>query len=210
MLGGTVAAAAVLLLAPSALAQNLVVNGSFESFLASWTPQGSGWGNSPFPRTGLRAAGTGCTGAACLDPSTGAIIHQEIPTTPGARYTLSFWYRTNSAADNPMEVQAHVSNGAATGGGAGTCSGSCVFQTQTPVSSYTNATYTFIASSASTRITFLGRNDPSGVQIDDVSVVATPEPIPTLSEWTMILMGTLLAGAGGLYLQRRRLTARLG
>jgi hypothetical protein len=210
MLGGTIAAAAVLLLAPSALAQNLVVNGSFENFLASWTLQGSGWGNSSPARTGLRAAGTGCTGAACLNPSTGAIIYQEIATTPGARYTLSFWYRTNFAADNPMELQAHVSSGPATGGGAGTCSGSCVFQTQTPVSSYTNATYTFFASSASTRITFLGRNDPSGLQMDDVSVVAAPEPIPTLSEWTMILMGTLLVGAGGLYLQRRRLAARLG
>lgn len=36
---------------------------------------------------------------------------------------------------------------------------------------------------------------------------ASPEPVPTLSEWAMILFGTALAGGAAVYLQRRRLTA---
>ena len=31
-----------------------------------------------------------------------------------------------------------------------------------------------------------------------------PAPVPTLSEWAMILFGTVLAGGAALYLQRRR------
>jgi hypothetical protein len=39
-----------------------------------------------------------------------------------------------------------------------------------------------------------------------VSVVSAT-PVPTMSEWAMILFGTLLAGSTALYLQRRRLVA---
>lgn len=34
-----------------------------------------------------------------------------------------------------------------------------------------------------------------------------PEPVPTLTEWAMILLGALLAGGATLHLQRRRRTA---
>lgn len=37
--------------------------------------------------------------------------------------------------------------------------------------------------------------------------VAPPAPVPTMSEWAMILLATILAGGTALYLQRRRLTA---
>lgn len=36
---------------------------------------------------------------------------------------------------------------------------------------------------------------------------AAPAPVPTLSEWTMILLGTLLAGGAAVVIQRRRLAA---
>ncbi|WP_271086163.1 IPTL-CTERM sorting domain-containing protein [Brevundimonas sp. NIBR11] len=35
----------------------------------------------------------------------------------------------------------------------------------------------------------------------------TPAPVPTLSEWAMILLGMVLAGGAALYIQRRRFTA---
>ena len=35
---------------------------------------------------------------------------------------------------------------------------------------------------------------------------APPAPVPTLSEWAMILFGTILAGGAALYIQRRRFT----
>ncbi|WP_298159490.1 IPTL-CTERM sorting domain-containing protein [Brevundimonas sp.] len=39
------------------------------------------------------------------------------------------------------------------------------------------------------------------------TVVLAPAPVPTLSEWAMILFGLLLAGGAALYIQRRQLTA---
>lgn len=34
-----------------------------------------------------------------------------------------------------------------------------------------------------------------------------PTPVPTMSEWAMILFGLTLAGGAALYIQRRQLTA---
>ena len=40
-----------------------------------------------------------------------------------------------------------------------------------------------------------------------VPPVVAATPVPTLSEWAMILFGTLLAGGAALYIQRRRVAA---
>ena len=40
-----------------------------------------------------------------------------------------------------------------------------------------------------------------------ITVVAPPAPVPTLSEWAMILMGLTLAGSAAVVIQRRRLPA---
>lgn len=204
-LAGVCAAIFAIVAAPSAFAQNVVTNGGFEGSLAPWVA--TGWGNFTPQRSGANAAGTGCVGATCLnvgDP--GGRIHQDVVTTPGTTYTLTFWYRMSNASDTPVELQALLSNGVPTGGGAGTCTGNCVFQTQTSVGAYTQATATYVATSASTRITFLGRNDPAGVFIDDVSLVPVA-PVPTLSEWAMILLGLMLAGGAAFYIQRRQMMA---
>ena len=37
--------------------------------------------------------------------------------------------------------------------------------------------------------------------------VSAPAPVPTLSEWAMILFGSVLAGGAALYIQRRRVVA---
>lgn len=37
------------------------------------------------------------------------------------------------------------------------------------------------------------------------AVAVSPAPVPTMSEWAMILFGMVLAGAAALYLQRRRM-----
>lgn len=48
----------------------------------------------------------------------------------------------------------------------------------------------------------------AGVRTGDgvvtITYGAAPAPIPTLSEWAMILFGTILAGGAALYIQRRR------
>lgn len=204
-LAGVCAAIFAIVAAPSAFAQNVVANGGFEGSTASWTT--TGWGSFTPQRSGTSAAGTGCVGPTCLNAGNpGVVLYQDVVTTPGTTYTLTFWYRMSSAADTPVELQALLSNGAPTNGGAGTCTGSCVFQTQTAVGAYTQVTVTYVATSASTRITFLGRNDPQGVFVDDVSF-APAAPVPTLSEWAMILLGLMLAGGAALYLQRRQMMA---
>lgn len=43
-------------------------------------------------------------------------------------------------------------------------------------------------------------------RIAAVSPSLAPAAVPTLSEWAMILFGTLLAGGAALYIQRRRQT----
>jgi hypothetical protein len=37
-----------------------------------------------------------------------------------------------------------------------------------------------------------------------LTIVQTPAPVPTLSEWAMILLGLMLAGGAAIYLQRRQ------
>jgi|GEM_PF-3061168 len=50
-----------------------------------------------------------------------------------------------------------------------------------------------------------GDNSANVVGLDDVVlIVTTPNPVPTVSEWTMILLGLALAGGAGVVLQRRR------
>lgn len=43
--------------------------------------------------------------------------------------------------------------------------------------------------------------------VSGTTSAAAPATVPTMSEWAMILFGTLLAGGAGLFVQRRRLTA---
>lgn len=38
-------------------------------------------------------------------------------------------------------------------------------------------------------------------------VINPPAPVPTMSEWAMILLGLVLAGGAAVYLQRRRIAA---
>lgn len=46
------------------------------------------------------------------------------------------------------------------------------------------------------------------IALDDVVLsVTTPDPIPTLSEWTMIILGLMMAGGAALVLQRRQALA---
>ena len=40
-----------------------------------------------------------------------------------------------------------------------------------------------------------------------VTVAAAPAPVPTLSEWAMIMLGLLLAGGAAIYIQRRQFVA---
>lgn len=204
---GALAALLVTVGAGAAAAQEAVVNGGFEAGLGSWTPTGWGLGGSGF--SGVDSAATGCGGAPCLNVGGNGQIYQDVVTVPGQAYTFSFWYRTG-ALNPPLELQALISNGVPVSGGAGVCNGNCVFQTQTGSLIWLQVTQNYVATSALTRITFLGRDDPNVLFIDDVSLAAVPGPasaVPTMSEWAMILFALILAGGTVVMIQRRRLTA---
>ncbi|WP_426041863.1 IPTL-CTERM sorting domain-containing protein [Brevundimonas sp. TWP2-3-4b1] len=54
---------------------------------------------------------------------------------------------------------------------------------------------------------FSATNNTPRVLVGSVTYSAGPAPVPTLSEWAMILFGLALAGGAALYIQRRRMTA---
>lgn len=56
---------------------------------------------------------------------------------------------------------------------------------------------------------FTSRLEKDGYQVEIVNsaAAALPEPVPTLTEWAMILLGLTLAGGAALMIQRRRLIA---
>jgi hypothetical protein len=87
---------AMTLLAASAAAGNIVLNPGFEtSDFTSWTV--NGWdvdtiGGDVTPHSGTYFADTGCVGAGCFNDVSGAFFFQDLATTMGATYTISFWY----------------------------------------------------------------------------------------------------------------------
>jgi hypothetical protein len=176
-------------------ATNLVQNGNFSSGLNDWTNNP----NLDFSwRTGTLAAITGCEGSSCISPGPDQnpgqnYLYQDIATTVGDSYTLSFEADIRGDAEHTgYELQALF-------GG----------NLEEDITTYNNAyvTYTIsglIATSTSTQLEFLGRDDPYNLILTDVDVedngpasAATPEPA------ALTLTGTGLLALAGIV--RRRL-----
>jgi hypothetical protein len=171
---------------------NLITNGDFETGnFTGWTvtpaPSGSNIfvDHGPGPDTTFGAF-FGATGAN-FDS-----ISQSFATTPGAFYTLSFFYQVTNLgtpipANNAFDV---LWNGVSIGGG--------LFP-QTDVNpGFGTFTFHLQATSALTTLQFNGRNAPSFDFLDNVSVVGVPDGGSTVS-----LLGFALLGLAAL---RRRLS----
>lgn len=179
---------AVLTLSNSASAQNLVTNGSFETgTFAGWT----GTGNQSLNGVGCPGPGPSVTQGSCsafFGPfgSVGG-ISQALATTIGTNYTFSFWTKFDGAT--PSSFAAII-------GGNTVAS-----LANPPAGPYTQQSYAYTATSASTTIAFNFRDDPGFEFLDDVRVVATtvaPEPS------TYALMGAGLFAVGFAARRRRR------
>jgi hypothetical protein len=134
----------------------LIVNGSFEMGFTGWTP-GPGWIITTPGHSGTNCAGSGAVGGTTP-------LSQVIATVVGQQYTFSFWYARVDGT--PAEIHAFF-------GGVDVYD-----EVNTASHGYEFHSFTVTATSTSTTILFMGRNDPSYDDLDDVSVSATAAPAP--------------------------------
>ena len=176
----TTAALALCMCASSVIAQaNIVLNGGFESGLASWSTtsffaQGFDFGIDNAAHTGSNAFFGGAVGEL-------GFLSQTLPTTVGVAYDVNLWLASDGFLPNQFRV---VVNGQTL------FSRDDVFP-----QSYSAIHTTFVASTALSQLQFGFRDDSGVLHLDDVSVSAVPEPA---------VSALMAVGLGALALLRRR------
>jgi PEP-CTERM motif len=171
-------------------AQNLVTNPGFESGFTGWTNSGNSscsWGGLVYldPGTfGYAPAHSGNDAAVFPEYESNCLasMTQTIATQAGGQYVFSFW--AGAFGGNPDAFIASFD-------------GTNVFSGALPSEQYQFYTYNVTASSSSTEIRFQGYNTPGVEALDDVAVLATPEPA------SLTLSATGLLGIFG-FVRRRR------
>jgi hypothetical protein len=187
----------------SAAPVNLLLNGSFEDDAqgtGSWSIYSNltGWsGGASGIELRDNVAGTAQDGSNYveLDTRSNSWLSQSFATVANAAYTLSFYYsnRTNTAV---------ATNGISFGLGAGAVGAPTLAFNSSSDNQWHLVNYDFIATGASTTLTFaaLGTSDSYGSSLDNVKVTAAiPEP------QTYALM---LAGIGAVWFMTRRRNRR--
>ena len=169
---------------------NLVANCGFETGdFTSWTLSGN---DTPFelgnlygvegtdPSNGI-APNSGSSQAYFADLiSNATTLSQSIATQVGVTYQISWFLAQDTALVNPYSNNFSMSFGGAT----------VANLTALPVQAYTEYSYGWAATSASTNLSFTIGNDLGEFLLDDVTVQVAPEP----ATWLALLMGMALCG----------------
>lgn len=164
---------------------DLVTNGGFESGNLT------GWTVTNHPLAGLGLGHTGKYGAVMQTVTAQDTISQTIATQAGAAYEVSFWLTQAVGADNDFIFNWD----------GGTPELSLL---NAPVQGYKQYTFTLTASSASTSISFGGRNGPGYFVLDDIAVnPGSTSTVPAPATLPLFGLALVLAGAA----TRRKRTA---
>jgi hypothetical protein len=169
-------------------ADNIVVNGGFETGnFSGWTQNGSfnivtggpdhtgnyigGYG----PHSGDYYAALGTIGSL-------GTLSQTLTTVPGQTYTLSYFMASDGGTPSEFRVEWNGNT--------------LIDQTNVAQQGYTSYSFQMTAPGATSTLTFLERNDPGYISLDDVTVGTalvskTPEPS------SVVLLGLGVVGLAG-------------
>ena len=167
-------------LSTPAMAENLVVNGGFETgTMSGWTLNGNTSNSTVFSfgYEGSHSYGNGAS-------SSKAFLSQNLTTTAGAHFAYSFVLL--SAGGTPNEFYATLG---------GTEFGPSYINAD--AFGYTVFSGSVVAPTSNATLTFAFRQDPHFWVLDAVSITAVPEP----ASWALMVCGL---GFAGVALRRRK------
>lgn len=177
---------------PMTHAADLVTNGGFEAGnFSGWTLTG----DTDFTGVDSTVPHSGTYAAYLAPDGSLGFLTQTLATLPRQTYTLSFFLQnedgTSAGGFNEFETLV---------------GGNALFSQTVPTQPYTKYTFDFVATGASTDLTFGFRNDLSYFDFDDVSVApatTVPEPSNVLSTLAFSALGVACLLKRQLKVQKR-------